>query len=177
MQIGWPGLGICCTILILWSIFLSVFCLSACKLMICPSLVARFPEEACQRWTHSAVPRPSTPHTCQLWASKFQKVMQFLVKFFYIHILWLKRPTPLPPSIPEIPKIDHWKLFSLKAIYTISIICPVALYPSRKQEQSHFGPLGSGILEVNTLVSTAYFEAFPVLLSINGNKAEVETAR
>ena len=105
MQTGWPGLGICCTILILWSIFLSVFCLSACKLMICPSLVARFPEEACQRWTHSAVPRPSTPHTCWLWASKFQKVMQFLVKFFYIHILWLKRPTPLPPSIPEIPKI------------------------------------------------------------------------
>lgn len=117
MQIGWPGLGICCTILILWSIFLSVFCLSACKLMICPSLVARFPEEACQRWTHSAVPRPSTPHTCQLWASKFQKVMQFLVKFFYIHILWLKRPTPLPPSIPEIPKI--WEdLFTQISLWT-----------------------------------------------------------
>ena len=85
--------------------FFKFFCLSACKLMICRSLVARFPEKACQRWTHSAVSKPSAPHTCQLWASKFQKVMQSLVKLFKIHILWLKRLTPLPPSIPDIPKI------------------------------------------------------------------------
>ena len=54
--------------------FFKFFCLSACKLMICQSLVARFPEKACQRWTHSAVSKPSAPHTCQLWASKFQKL-------------------------------------------------------------------------------------------------------
>lgn len=69
---------------------------------------------------------------------------------------------------------DHLKLFFHKAIYTVNMMswCLASL---REAGIELCWTSGFYILDVSILPSTAYFKVFPMLLSINGNKADVET--
>ena len=69
---------------------------------------------------------------------------------------------------------DHLKLFFHKAIYTVYMMswCLASL---REAGIELCWTSGFYILDVSILPSTAYFKVFPMLLSINGNKADVET--
>ena len=88
----------------------------------------------------------------------------------------ITKTSPTPQLFKKGYKTDHSKVCSHKAIYTVNINISSCLASLEEAGTELLWTLGSGILEGGTLASTAYFEGFPMLLSVNENKAEVKIA-